>query len=110
MCRLGPRRGSSRFLPSLAFPPLVVVGAAGGSLAMRMLVLGSGLQGSACAYDLLQQREVEKVTVADLRPERLPGFLRPLVGKRLAVVKLDVQDGVALRAAPHGRGAAPGAR
>src|SRR5437870_9104820 len=105
MCRLGPRRGSSGFLASLAFPPLVVVGAAGGSFAMRMLVLGSGLQGSACAYDLLQQREVEKVTVADLRPERLPGFLRPLVGKRLAVVKLDVQDGVALRAALHGHDA-----
>src|SRR5438094_5485401 len=105
MCRLGPRRGSSRFLPSLAFPPLVVVGAAGGSFAMRMLVLGSGLQGSACAYDLLQQREVEKVTLADLRPERLPAFLRPLVGKRLAVVKLDVQDGAAVRAALHGHDA-----
>src|SRR2546426_194416 len=105
MCRLGPRRGSSRFLPSLAFPPLAVVGAAGGSFAMRMLVLGSGLQGSACAYDLLQQREVEKVTLADLRPERLPAFLRPLVGKRLAVVKLDVQDGAALRAALHGHDA-----
>jgi len=72
---------------------------------MRMLVLGSGLQGSACAYDLLQQREVEKVTLADLRPERLPAFLRPLVGKRLAVVKLDVQDGAALRAALHGHDA-----
>src|SRR5207249_4474232 len=105
MCRLGPRRGSSRFLPSLAFPPLAVVGAAGGSFAMRMLVLVSGLQGSACAYDLLQQREVEKVTLADLRPERLPAFLRPLVGKRLAVVKLDVQDGAALRAALHGHDA-----
>src|SRR3989441_1253142 len=104
MCRLGPRRGSSRFLPSLAFPPLAVVGAAGGSFAMRMLVLGSGLQGSACAYDL-QQHEVEKVTLADLRPERLPAFLRPLVGKRLAVVKLDVQDGAALRAALHGHDA-----
>jgi len=72
---------------------------------MRMLVLGSGLQGSACAYDLLQQGDVEKVTVADLRPERLPAFLRPLVGKRLAVVKLDVQDGAALRAALHGHNA-----
>src|SRR5437879_10894170 len=72
---------------------------------MRMLVLGSGLQGSACAHDLLQQRDVEQVTVADLRPERLPAFLRPLVGKRLAVVKLDVQDGAALRAALHGHDA-----
>src|SRR5207247_5833036 len=110
MCRLGPRRGSSRFLPSLAFPPLAVVGAAGGSFAMRMLVLGSGLQGSACAYDLLQQREVEKVTLADLRPERLPAFLRPLVGKRLAVVKLDVRAGAARPAAAPGPDGVPAAR
>src|SRR5881296_2936823 len=32
---------------------------------MRMLVLGAGLQGSACAYDLLQRAEVERVTMAD---------------------------------------------
>src|SRR3989442_15891394 len=97
MCRLGPRRGSSRFLPSLAFPPLAVVGAAGGSVAMRMLVLGPGVQGSACAYDLLQQREVERVTLAPPRPERLPAFLRPLVGPRLAVVKLAGHAGPRLR-------------
>src|SRR5438105_426455 len=35
---------------------------------MRMLVLGAGLQGSACAYDLLQQPVVERVTVADPEP------------------------------------------
>ena len=27
---------------------------------MRMLVLGAGLQGSACAYDLLQDPEVRR--------------------------------------------------
>src|SRR3989475_8754263 len=54
---------------------------------------------------LFRSREVEKVTLADLRRERLPAFLRPLVGKRLAVVKLDVQDGAALRAALHGHNA-----
>src|SRR2546428_1480410 len=105
-----PAEVAPGFLP---VPPLTsfpaarrpVVDAAGGSFAMRMLVLGAGSQGSACAYDLLQQRDVEKVTVADLRPERLPAFLRPLVGKRLAVVKLDVQDGAALRAALHGHNA-----
>src|SRR2546422_9806208 len=105
-----PAEVAPGFLP---VPPLTsfpaarrpVVHAAGGSFAMRMLVLGSGLQGSACAYDLLQQRDVEKVTVADLRPERLPAFLKPLVGKRLAVVKLDVRDGAALRAALHGHDA-----
>src|SRR5436305_13318439 len=66
---------------------------------MRMLVLGAGLQGSACAYDLLRQPGVERVTIADLKPERMPAFLKPHVGKRLALLKLDVQDGAALRAA-----------
>src|SRR5205809_7548034 len=69
---------------------------------MRMLVLGAGLQGSACAYDLLRQPAVERVTIADLEPERIPGFLQPHVGKRLALLKLDVQDGAALRAAMVG--------
>lgn len=59
---------------------------------MRMLVLGAGLQGSACAYDLLRRSEVERVTVADLKPDRLPRFLKPYVGKRLSVVKVDVED------------------
>lgn len=69
---------------------------------MRMLVLGAGLQGSACAYDLLQQPGVARVTVADLKPERIPPFLKPHVGKRLTILKLDVQDGTALRAAMVG--------
>src|SRR5438270_7384555 len=72
---------------------------------MRMLVLGAGLQGSACAYDLLRQPGVERVTIADLKPERIPAFLKPHVGKRLALVKLDVQDGAALRAAMVGQAA-----
>src|SRR5882762_8503621 len=66
---------------------------------MRMLVLGAGLQGSACAYDLLRQPDVERVTIADVKPDRIPGFLKPHAGKRLALLKLDVQDGAALRAA-----------
>ncbi|HVH11100.1 MAG TPA: saccharopine dehydrogenase C-terminal domain-containing protein [Gemmatimonadales bacterium] len=66
---------------------------------MRMLVLGAGLQGSACAYDLLQQPTVERVTLADLAPARIPGLLQPYVGARLALRQLDVQDGAALRAA-----------
>jgi len=72
---------------------------------MRMLVLGAGLQGSACAYDLLRQPGVERVTIADLKPERIPGFLKPHVGKRLALLKLDVQDAAALRAAVRGHDA-----
>jgi lysine 6-dehydrogenase len=72
---------------------------------MRMLVLGAGLQGSACAYDLLQQPAVERVTIADLKPERIPAFLKPQVGKRLALLQLDVQDGAALRSAIAGHAA-----
>ncbi len=72
---------------------------------MRMLVLGAGLQGSACAYDLLQQPGVERVTIADLKPDRVPAFLRPRVGKRLVLLKLDVQDGAALRDAMRGHAA-----
>src|SRR2546426_148658 len=64
---------------------------------MRMLVLGAGLQGCACAYDLLQHPGVERVTVADLKLDRFPAFLESLVGKRLALVKLDVRDAAALR-------------
>jgi len=66
---------------------------------MRMLVLGAGLQGSACAYDLLQHPGVAGVTVADLKPDRIPAFLGSLVGKRLGLVKLDVRDAAALREA-----------
>jgi lysine 6-dehydrogenase len=73
---------------------------------MRMLVLGAGLQGSACAFDLLQQRTVDGVTVADLKPERVAPFLKPHVGRRLALAKVDVQDAPALRAVMAGHDAA----
>ncbi len=66
---------------------------------MRLLVLGAGLQGSACAYDLLQQPGVQQVTIGDLNPELIPNLLRPYVGERLTLLRLDVQDGAALRAA-----------
>jgi lysine 6-dehydrogenase len=72
---------------------------------MRMLVLGAGLQGSACAYDLLQQPGVDGITIADLKPERIPAFLQPHVGKRLTLLRLDAQDGPALRAAMAGHAA-----
>ena len=47
---------------------------------MKMLVLGAGLQGCACAYDLLQNPAVSQVTLADLRPDKLPPFLRRVTG------------------------------
>ncbi len=72
---------------------------------MRMLVLGAGLQGSACAYDLLQQPGVERVTVADLEPKRVSGLLERYLGKRLELRALDVQDDAALREAMRGHDA-----
>jgi lysine 6-dehydrogenase len=59
---------------------------------MRMLVLGAGLQGSACAYDLIQNPEVSRVRLADLHFDHLPAFLKPLSGPRLLPTTLDVRD------------------
>ncbi len=65
---------------------------------MRMLVLGAGLQGSACAYDLLQNPAVTEVRLADLHIDKLADFLKPYSGKRLIPTPLDVRDGDAIRA------------
>src|SRR5262245_52940581 len=59
---------------------------------MRMLVLGAGLQGSACAYDLLQDDEVEEVRLADIKIGHVAPFLAPYSGKRLLPTPLDVRD------------------
>jgi lysine 6-dehydrogenase len=59
---------------------------------MRMLVLGAGLQGSACTYDLLQNPEVSQVRLADVRFDHLPEFLKPHSGPRLIPTTLDVRD------------------
>jgi len=58
---------------------------------MRMLVLGAGLQGSACAYDLLQRPEVERVTLADLQPNRAAPFLKKKRNTRLVTARLDAR-------------------
>jgi len=59
---------------------------------MKMLVLGAGLQGSACAFDLLQNDEVTEVRLADLHMDHLPDFLAPYSGKRLIPTPIDVRD------------------
>ena len=71
---------------------------------MKMLVLGAGLQGCACAYDLLQNAAVTQVTLADLHPERLPRFLAN-AGDRLKPVRLDVTDEAAGLAVMQGHDA-----
>jgi lysine 6-dehydrogenase len=67
-----------------------------------MLVLGAGLQGCACAYDLLQQADVTEVRLADQSVDRLPAFLQPFIGGRLTPLTLDVTDPEATRRAMDG--------
>ena len=66
---------------------------------MRMLVLGAGLQGTACAFDLLNNPAVERVVLADVKVGPLPAFLAPFAGDRLVQKALDVRDAAAGRAA-----------
>jgi lysine 6-dehydrogenase len=71
-----------------------------------MLVLGAGLQGSACAFDLLQHPAVTEVSLADLPSAVLPDFLKPYRGDpRLKVVALDAHDHAAARRAMQGTSA-----
>lgn len=64
---------------------------------MKMLVLGAGLQGSACAFDLLTHTDAE-VTLADVNPANVAPFARTAGGKRLRLATLDAQDTAAVRA------------
>lgn len=71
---------------------------------MRLLVLGAGLQGTACAFDLLNDPSVEQVLLADMNPNALPAFLQGPHGEgphgaRLVPMALDVRDDAAVRAA-----------
>jgi len=63
---------------------------------MRMLVLGAGLQGSACAYDLLANTDHE-VVIADLKVDALPPFLQPYLGGRLTAQRVDANDRTGIR-------------
>ncbi|MCI0436093.1 MAG: saccharopine dehydrogenase NADP-binding domain-containing protein, partial [Gemmatimonadetes bacterium] len=70
---------------------------------MRLLVLGGGLQGSACVYDLLCHEDVEQVRLADVRSDRLPPFLEPYArDARLQRVIVDAHDEAAVRDAMRG--------
>ena len=50
----------------------------------------------------MQEEAVERVTLADIRPDRTAPFLKPNVGKRLSLVKLDVLDPAAVRGVMQG--------
>ena len=72
---------------------------------MNLLVLGAGLQGCACTYDLLQNPATRQVTLADVRPVNLPKFLAGDWKGRLRTIQLDVTDMPAVSAAFKGQAA-----
>ena len=65
---------------------------------MKTLILGAGLQGRACAFDLLEHTDAA-VTLADTAPAKLPDYLAVYEGKRLTVAQLDAKNENALREA-----------
>ena len=70
---------------------------------MKMLVIGAGLQGSACAYDLLQNAAIDEVRLADRDTTALPAFLSPYANNpRLVRVALDAKDPKAVATAMQG--------
>ena len=89
----------SRYFPGLFSFPLSRIAV------MNLLVLGAGLQGCACAYDLLQNPSISQLTLADVRPTKLPKFLIGDWNGRLRPIQLDVTDNAAVRAAFQGQAA-----
>ncbi len=68
---------------------------------MRMLVLGAGLQGSACAYDLLAHTDYD-VVIADINVDNVAPFLQPHVGGRLTLQRVDANDRASVRGVMEG--------
>lgn len=69
---------------------------------MKFLVLGGGAQGSAAAYDLLQNERVEEVVIGDQRSDTVASFLQPFLGGRLRVEGVDATDEASVRPVMQG--------
>lgn len=63
---------------------------------MKILILGAGLQGRACAFDLLEHTDAQ-VTLADASCIELPDFLDAYRGKRLTLASVDANNDAELR-------------
>ena len=59
---------------------------------MRFLVIGAGKQGSACAFDLLQQPGTRRVVLADRDVDHVPALLDRWKGGALELAQLDLKD------------------
>ncbi len=59
---------------------------------MKLLVLGAGLQGTAAAFDMLRNPDVESVGIADVDGDRLESARLRLGDRRLTAHELDAAD------------------
>lgn len=69
---------------------------------MKFLVLGAGAQGTAAAFDLCRNDDVERVRIADLDVSDLPDFLAPFRDGKLEGLPMDAGDEDAVRSAMAG--------
>src|SRR6185369_15855102 len=77
---------------------------------MKLLVIGSGMMGSAAAYDMAKQPDVEAVTLADSDTKRardVAARVNRITGSRkVRAVTLDASDGKAAAKVMRGHDAA----
>lgn len=59
---------------------------------MKILVLGSGMQGRACAFDLLKNPALRELTIADASPKSLASAKNFLRSRKPRFVRLDVSN------------------
>ncbi len=59
---------------------------------MKFLILGSGMQGRACAFDLLKNPATEEVVLADSAAANLDAARKLLRSKKARLVRMDVSD------------------
>lgn len=65
---------------------------------MKILVLGGGAQGSACALDLARTPGVDRIVLADVDVTRPRDFLEPYLGSRVELAQVDAEDTARVRA------------
>lgn len=59
---------------------------------MRFMILGAGMQGRACAFDMLQNPDVAEVLLCDSSEERLQDLARELDDPRVRVERAEATD------------------
>ena len=59
---------------------------------MRFMILGSGMQGRACAFDMLANPEVEEVFLADSSASSLASAKRYLKSQKVRTMRVDAAD------------------